>query len=40
MMKKEQEKVKLHVTLMNISFRDDPTKFKEKFDASQIFEVV
>lgn len=39
-MKKEQEHVKLHATLMNSSFIDDfPAKFKERFDATEIFKV-
>lgn len=39
-MKKERDSVKLHVTLMNTSFkRDYQTRFKEKYNASEILKV-
>ncbi|EZA56279.1 activating signal cointegrator 1 complex subunit 1 isoform X2 [Ooceraea biroi] len=38
LMKKERENVKLHATLMNVSFKDDhSSRFKEKIDATEIF---
>ncbi|XP_011632959.1 activating signal cointegrator 1 complex subunit 1 isoform X1 [Pogonomyrmex barbatus] len=40
LMEKEYEKIKLHVTLMNTSFkRDYQGRFKEKYDASEILKV-
>lgn len=42
-MEREYEKVKLHVTLMNTSFkrfkRDYQARFKERYDASEILKV-
>ncbi|XP_071566997.1 activating signal cointegrator 1 complex subunit 1 isoform X3 [Temnothorax nylanderi] len=40
LMEKEREKIKLHATVMNTSFKNDyPARFKERFDASKILKV-
>lgn len=40
-MEKEYENVKLHVTLMNTSFKKDyAARFKERYDASEILKVI
>lgn len=40
-MEKEYENIKLHVTLMNTSFkRNYQAKFKERYDASEILKVI
>lgn len=40
-MEKEYEKIKLHVTLMNTTFkREYQAKFKERYDASEILKVI
>ncbi|XP_024883318.1 activating signal cointegrator 1 complex subunit 1 isoform X4 [Temnothorax curvispinosus] len=40
LMEKEYEKIKLHATLMNTSFKNDyPARFKERYDASEILKV-
>lgn len=40
-MEKEFKKIKLHVTLMNTSFKNDyQARFKEKYDASEILKVI
>lgn len=41
MREKEYERVNLHATLMNTSFKDDyQARFKDKFDASKVLKVM
>jgi len=40
-MEKEYEKIKLHATLMNTSFKKDyQARYKERFDANEILKVM
>lgn len=37
---KEYERVKLHMTVMNTSFKDEKDAYKERFNASEILKVI